>query len=84
MAWKLIDIPDILTDDWGSKLANGFLPEIFKRGNVNGVKLDVEDCKQGGMYAVCSYPVENPTGSLAGRISPYHAGTCPVQRGESL
>jgi hypothetical protein len=60
-AWKLIDIPNRLTDDWGSKLAHGLLPEIFKRGNVNGMQLDVEDCKQGGMYAV-NYILQLPSG----------------------
>ena len=36
LVWKLIDIPD----DWGSKMANSLLPEIFKRAN-----LEVADCK---------------------------------------
>ena len=47
VVWELIDIPSSLTDDWGSKLANALLPEIFKRGNVN---IKLEDCKQGSIY----------------------------------
>ena len=50
LIWKLIDIPDKLTDDWGNKLAHALLPEIFRRGDVNNV--EVEGCSQGGLYAV--------------------------------
>ena len=60
LVWKLIDIPEKLTDDWGSKMANTLLPEIFKRANL--FDLEVEDCKQGGVYTV-NYILQMPSGN---------------------
>ena len=59
LVWKLIDIPEKLTDDWGSKMANSLLPEIFKHAHL--FDLEVEDCKHGGLYFV-NYILQMPSG----------------------
>ena len=59
IVWKLINIPDQLTDDWGNKLVTNLLPEIFMRSDLH--KIDMEDCKQGSVYAV-NYILQLPSG----------------------
>ena len=48
--WKLIDIPEPLTDDWGSKLVQVVLPLILKSARLDD--MDVEGCGQGSPHAV--------------------------------
>ena len=43
--WKLSDIPEPLTDDWGSKLVQVLLPLILKSARLDN--MDVEGCGQG-------------------------------------
>ena len=59
VVWKLIDMPQKLTDDWGNKLARNLLPQIFMRSDVH--KVDLEGCKQGSLYAV-NFILQLPSG----------------------
>ena len=57
--WKLIDIPEPLTDDWGSKLVQVVLPLILKSAGLDA--MDVEGCGQGSPYAV-NFILQLPSG----------------------
>ena len=46
--YKLIDVPEPLTDDWGCKLANILLPIIFRQAGL--FQLDVEDVWQENLH----------------------------------
>ena len=61
-AYKLIDIPEPLTNDWGNKLAGTLLPLIFREANL--FQLDVDAVKQGSPLAV-HYVYKCPVGTLA-------------------
>ena len=48
--WKLIDIPEPVTDDWGSKLILVVIPLLLKSAGLED--LDVEGGRQGSPHAV--------------------------------
>ena len=57
--YKLIDVPEPLTDDWGCKLANTLLSIIFRQAGL--FQLDVEDVRQGSPHIV-NYVLQLPSG----------------------
>lgn len=57
--WKLIDIPEPLTDDWGSKLVQVVFPLILKTAGLED--MDIESCRQGSPHAV-HFIVRLPSG----------------------
>ena len=59
--WKLIDIPEPITDDWGSKLVQVVFPHILKSAGLED--RDIEGCRQGSSHAV-NFIVQLPSGEL--------------------
>ena len=57
--WKLIDIPEPITDDWGSKLVQVLIPLILRSAGLED--LDIEGCRQGSPHAV-NFIVRLPSG----------------------
>ena len=57
--YKLIDIPEPLTDDWGDKLSATLLPIIFEAAGLPS--LDVESVRQGSPLTV-HFALQMPSG----------------------
>ena len=61
--YKLVDIPEPLTDDWGAKLSDILIPLIFETAAKKNLLpgFDVEGCRAGSLHTV-NYILKLPSG----------------------
>ncbi len=59
--WKLVDIPEPVTDDWGGKVVTTLLPLILEASGI--MNLEVETCSQGTPHSV-NFGLRLPSGDI--------------------